>query len=177
VKSPAKKSVPASQKPTPDMLVANSGTVFTFCPLTAQAGEWDERTNVGSEPWQSRSTSTTVVMMTHSKRAKAFGWRYSCRERTRISDDEHEPSAKQSVGGRSDEGWARLCRFVFRRRLWLEPGVPWFQIAKQAIHESGLPQEDFDLKKTPVSTVISHRCQPGARGASRDFHTRSRPGS
>jgi len=48
VKSPAKKSVPASQKPTPDVLVANTGTVFTFCPLTAQAGEWDERTNVGA---------------------------------------------------------------------------------------------------------------------------------
>ena len=45
VKSPAKKSVPASQKPTPDVLVANTGTVFTFCPLTAHSGEWNERTN------------------------------------------------------------------------------------------------------------------------------------
>jgi len=32
-----------------------------------------------------------------------------------------------------------------------------FKIAKQAIHESGLPEEEFDLKKTPVSTVISRK--------------------
>jgi hypothetical protein len=32
-----------------------------------------------------------------------------------------------------------------------------FKIAVQAIHESGLPEEEFDVKKTPVSTVISRR--------------------
>ena len=32
-----------------------------------------------------------------------------------------------------------------------------YKIVKQAIRESGLPEEEFDLKKTPVSTVISHR--------------------
>lgn len=32
-----------------------------------------------------------------------------------------------------------------------------YRIAWQAIHESGLPEEEFDLKKTPVSTVISRR--------------------
>jgi hypothetical protein len=45
VKSPAKKSVPArftsvSQKPSPDVLVVNLGTLFAFCPLTTRAKEW-----------------------------------------------------------------------------------------------------------------------------------------
>jgi hypothetical protein len=32
-----------------------------------------------------------------------------------------------------------------------------YKIARQAIRESGLPEVDFDVKKTPVSTVISRR--------------------
>ncbi len=32
-----------------------------------------------------------------------------------------------------------------------------FKIASQAIHESGLPENEFDLKKTPISTVISRK--------------------
>ena len=32
-----------------------------------------------------------------------------------------------------------------------------YKIAKHAIRDSGLPEEEFDLKKTPVSTVISRR--------------------
>jgi hypothetical protein len=51
VKSPAKKSVPASKKPTPDILVANAGSVFTFCPLTTRAKEWISE-NVQTESWQ-----------------------------------------------------------------------------------------------------------------------------
>ena len=37
--------------PQPDVLVANAGTVFTFCPLTAAAKIWIEE-NVASEPYQ-----------------------------------------------------------------------------------------------------------------------------
>lgn len=36
---------------TPDVLVANEGTVFTFCPLTPAAKEWVAE-NVQSEAWQ-----------------------------------------------------------------------------------------------------------------------------
>ena len=36
---------------TPDVLVANAGTVFVFTPLTARAREWFVE-NVQSEPWQ-----------------------------------------------------------------------------------------------------------------------------
>ena len=32
-----------------------------------------------------------------------------------------------------------------------------YKIARQAIRDSGLPEEEFDVKKTPVSTVISRR--------------------
>ncbi len=32
-----------------------------------------------------------------------------------------------------------------------------FKIDSQAIHESGLPENEFDLKKTPISTVISRK--------------------
>ncbi len=32
-----------------------------------------------------------------------------------------------------------------------------YKIAKQAIAQSGLPEEEFDVKKTPVSTVISRK--------------------
>ncbi len=32
-----------------------------------------------------------------------------------------------------------------------------FKIAKEAIRESGLPEDEFDLKKTPISTVISRK--------------------
>lgn len=32
-----------------------------------------------------------------------------------------------------------------------------YKIARKAIHESGLPEEEFDLKRTPISTVISRR--------------------
>ena len=52
MKSPAKKSVPASQKPTPDVLVANAGTVFTFCLLTARAKTWiDDNVQTESNQW------------------------------------------------------------------------------------------------------------------------------
>jgi hypothetical protein len=46
VKSPKKSPVPL-----PDVLVANAGTVFTFCPLTTRAKKWIEE-NVESESWQ-----------------------------------------------------------------------------------------------------------------------------
>src|SRR5262249_55207634 len=49
VKSPAKKSAPVVS--TPDVLVANAGTVFTFCPLTARGKLWIEE-NVETEGWQ-----------------------------------------------------------------------------------------------------------------------------
>lgn|SRR5215472_593912 len=32
-----------------------------------------------------------------------------------------------------------------------------YKIAEQAIRESGVPEEEFDIKKTPVSTVISRK--------------------
>ncbi len=32
-----------------------------------------------------------------------------------------------------------------------------YEISKEAIRESGLPEDEFDLKKTPVSTVISRK--------------------
>jgi hypothetical protein len=51
VESPTKKSVSASQKPAPDVLVANGGTVFTFCPLTDRAKTWIDD-NVQSESYQ-----------------------------------------------------------------------------------------------------------------------------
>lgn len=57
MKSPAKKSVALSQKPapvvpTPDVLVANAGTVFTFCALSTKAKEWiDENVQSASYQW------------------------------------------------------------------------------------------------------------------------------
>jgi hypothetical protein len=36
---------------TPDVLVANDGSVVTFCPLTTRAKEWIAE-SVQSEPWQ-----------------------------------------------------------------------------------------------------------------------------
>ena len=45
MKSPAK-------KPTPDVLVENVGTVFTFCPLTMKAKTWIDD-NVQTESYQS----------------------------------------------------------------------------------------------------------------------------
>jgi hypothetical protein len=52
MKSPAKKSVSASQKPIPDVLVANAGTVFAFCPLTTRAKGWiDENVQTESYQW------------------------------------------------------------------------------------------------------------------------------
>jgi squalene cyclase len=44
VKSPAKKSAP-------DVLVANAGTVFTFCPLTTRAKEWIEENVQDDAQW------------------------------------------------------------------------------------------------------------------------------
>lgn len=38
-------------KATPDVLVNNAGTLFTFCPLTARAKEWISE-NVQSESYQ-----------------------------------------------------------------------------------------------------------------------------
>jgi hypothetical protein len=35
-----KRNIMQSQNKSPDVLVANAGTVFTFCPLTARAEEW-----------------------------------------------------------------------------------------------------------------------------------------
>lgn len=35
----------------PDVLVANEGSVFVFCPLTPTAKEWLDE-NAQSEPWQ-----------------------------------------------------------------------------------------------------------------------------
>ena len=32
-----------------------------------------------------------------------------------------------------------------------------YKITKQAIKESGVPEDEFDIKKTPVSTVISRK--------------------
>jgi hypothetical protein len=40
-----------SQKQAPDVLVANAGSVFTFCPLTPKAKSWIEE-NVETEAWQ-----------------------------------------------------------------------------------------------------------------------------
>jgi hypothetical protein len=40
-----------SSKETPDVLVENAGSVFTFCPQTAQAKSWIDE-NVATEPWQ-----------------------------------------------------------------------------------------------------------------------------
>lgn len=42
---------PTQKTPAPDVLVANAGTVFTFCPLTERAKEWIDD-NVSSESWQ-----------------------------------------------------------------------------------------------------------------------------
>ena len=36
---------------TPDVLVENAGTVFTFCPVTNRAKEWFDE-NVETESWQ-----------------------------------------------------------------------------------------------------------------------------
>ena len=55
----AKKSVPASQKLTPDVLVHNEGTVFLFNPLTAKAKEWIDN-NVQSEDYQWFGTTLVV---------------------------------------------------------------------------------------------------------------------
>jgi hypothetical protein len=38
-------------QPGPDVLVANAGTVFTFCPLNAKAKSWIDD-NVASESYQ-----------------------------------------------------------------------------------------------------------------------------
>jgi hypothetical protein len=43
--------LPAKQSVTPDVLVANEGTVFLFNPLTQQAKEWMDD-NVQTEDWQ-----------------------------------------------------------------------------------------------------------------------------
>jgi hypothetical protein len=51
VKSPAKKSA-TPVVPTPDVLVANVGRVFTFCPLTMKAKTWIDD-NVQTESYQS----------------------------------------------------------------------------------------------------------------------------
>jgi hypothetical protein len=49
VKSPAKNSVTPA---TPDVLVANGGTVFTFCPLTTRAKTWiDDNVQTESYHW------------------------------------------------------------------------------------------------------------------------------
>jgi hypothetical protein len=40
---------------TPDVLVENAGTVFTFCPLTNRAKEWFDE-NVETESWRGRAT-------------------------------------------------------------------------------------------------------------------------
>ena len=40
----------AKKTPTPDVLVANAGTLFTFCPLTRQAKAWiDENVQPGAQ--------------------------------------------------------------------------------------------------------------------------------
>jgi hypothetical protein len=41
----------SEQKSEPDVLVANAGSVFTFCPLSARAKEWISQ-NVETESWQ-----------------------------------------------------------------------------------------------------------------------------
>jgi hypothetical protein len=62
VKSPAKKSVPARftsvshvskdmQKPSPDVLVLNLGTLFAFCPLTTRAKEWIDENVQDDAQW------------------------------------------------------------------------------------------------------------------------------
>ena len=48
-----------NDKRTPDVLVANEGTVFVFCPLTAAAKEWIDE-NVESEAWQWFGNSLVV---------------------------------------------------------------------------------------------------------------------
>ena len=40
-----------SNQSTPDVLVRDAGTLFTFCPLTERAKEWIAD-NVQSESWQ-----------------------------------------------------------------------------------------------------------------------------
>ena len=43
---------PTKTSPVPDVLVANAGTVFTFCPLTARAKTWvDENVQAESYRW------------------------------------------------------------------------------------------------------------------------------
>jgi len=51
VKSPAKDSLTASQKPTPDVLVNNAGTLFLFCPLTFKAKEWIDQNVQDDAQW------------------------------------------------------------------------------------------------------------------------------
>jgi hypothetical protein len=45
------KRVSSSLRQQPDVLVANAGTVFTFCALSTRATEWIEE-NVQSESYQ-----------------------------------------------------------------------------------------------------------------------------
>ena len=53
MKSPAKKSLgDRRESATPDVLVANGGTVFTFCPLTDRAKTWiDDNVHTESYYW------------------------------------------------------------------------------------------------------------------------------
>lgn len=41
----------AQKQITPDVLIENAGTVFTFCPLTDRAKDWISE-NVETESWQ-----------------------------------------------------------------------------------------------------------------------------
>jgi len=56
VKSPAKQSAP-------DVLVANAGTVFTFCALTARAKEWIDENVQDDAQWF--GSSLVVEHRTH----------------------------------------------------------------------------------------------------------------
>jgi hypothetical protein len=42
---------PQDKPVSPDVLVNNVGTLYTFCPLTLRAKEWIDE-HVESEPWQ-----------------------------------------------------------------------------------------------------------------------------